>query len=43
LFTTLKGWGTGVSHLAGFASLSTHIILDRQPISDKAGGMVYRT
>ena len=20
LFTTLKGWGTGVSHLAGFAS-----------------------
>jgi len=32
-----------VSHLAGSASLSTHIILDRQPISDKAGGLVYRT
>jgi len=29
LFTTLKGWGTGVSHLAGSASIPTHITLDR--------------
>jgi len=32
-----------VSHLAGSASLSTRIILDRQLVSDKAGGLVYRT
>ena len=32
-----------VSHLAGFASSPTHVILDRQPISDKAEGLVYRT
>jgi len=32
-----------VSHLADSASLPTHVILDRQPISDKAGGLVYYT
>jgi len=37
LFITLKGWGTGVSHVAGFASIPTHITLNRQPISAKAG------
>jgi len=43
LFTTLKGWGTGVSHLAGSASILTYITLDRQLLSDKAGGLVYHT
>jgi len=43
LFTTLKGWGTGVSHLAGSTSILTHITLGRQLISDKAGGLVYHT
>jgi len=45
-FTTLKGWGTGVSHLASSASIPTqptHITLDRQLPSDKAGGLVYHT
>jgi len=28
-----------VSHLAGSVSLSTHIILDRQLISEKVGGL----
>jgi len=32
-----------VSHLAGSASILTHITLDRQLISDKAGGLVYHT
>jgi len=32
-----------VSHLAGSASIPTHITLDRQLISDKVGGLVYHT
>jgi len=46
LFTTLKGWGNGVPYLADSASIPTqptHITLDRQLPSDKAGGLVYRT
>ena len=32
-----------VSHLAGSTSIPTHITLDRQLISAKAGGLVYHT
>jgi len=32
-----------VSHLAGSASILTHITLDRQLILDKGGGLVYHT
>jgi len=32
-----------VSHLAGSACIPTHITLDRQLISNKAGGLVYHT
>jgi len=32
-----------VPHLAGSASIPTHITLDRQLPSDKAGGLVYHT
>jgi len=38
LFITLKGWGTGVPHLAGLTSTSAHIILHRHTYIDKGWG-----
>jgi len=38
MFITLKGWGTGVSHLAGLAGIFAHIILHRHTYVGKGWG-----
>ena len=38
LFITLKGWGTGVPHLAGLTSTLAHILLHRHTYIGKGWG-----